>query len=601
MAKDNEASLLLRIKEVGADILDKTGDSLKGLGKMAATAFAEVVAASALAIHAFKESESATNALNQSLIRQGIYTKETSQAYQEMAAQLQKTTTFDDDAIVAAEALIQAHIGQTHITKELLQATVDLAAAKKMDLASAAEMIGKTIGSETNALARQGIQIDANLPKQEKMAEVIRQVEGAMGGQAQAAAKGLGVLDQLKNTLSDFLENAGQRFAPVVISWAQALKTTTDQVNGNRAVMDDLTKVFTFFAQIAIIAKNSIMGIAEALSGALGTAVGAISQLIDRNFKMAWETLKDGAVANVDQIKARYETLQTELANVDAAILAGKAAAGQREIDMIKANDARKLEIAAEASAVTAQSFQIKSQEELATLQAHLDLKASAEFQALEKRYKAEQDFSEKLKLEAQKRKMLDEATTAAKIKQMNTIDALQATMKSKEVTDADSTFQKLAEMQDSNAKGRVAVAKAAAKIHIGISTAQGAIAAYASLSPIPIVGPALGAVAAGLLIAYGAEQIIRVNTAGGLAEGGIVRATPGGVHAIIGEGGRDEAVIPLENGRIPGSGGGGITIVVNGGMLGDDNSARQFAIAVDRELLKLRQANQSQAFDGVI
>ena len=36
------------------------------------------------------------------------------------------------------------------------------------------------------------------------------------------------------------------------------------------------------------------------------------------------------------------------------------------------------------------------------------------------------------------------------------------------------------------------------------------------------------------------------------LNEGGIVEATPGGVPAIIGEGGRDEAVIPLDGKRIP-------------------------------------------------
>lgn len=43
------------------------------------------------------------------------------------------------------------------------------------------------------------------------------------------------------------------------------------------------------------------------------------------------------------------------------------------------------------------------------------------------------------------------------------------------------------------------------------------------------------------------------------LAEGGIVKATPGGVHAIIGEGGQDEAVIPLDKlaAMIKGGGGG--------------------------------------------
>jgi inorganic pyrophosphatase len=48
------------------------------------------------------------------------------------------------------------------------------------------------------------------------------------------------------------------------------------------------------------------------------------------------------------------------------------------------------------------------------------------------------------------------------------------------------------------------------------------------------------------------------------LADGGIIKATPGGMLALIGEGGKDEAVIPLD--RLP-SGGNTYNITVNAGM----------------------------------
>jgi TP901 family phage tail tape measure protein len=48
------------------------------------------------------------------------------------------------------------------------------------------------------------------------------------------------------------------------------------------------------------------------------------------------------------------------------------------------------------------------------------------------------------------------------------------------------------------------------------------------------------------------------------LADGGIVKASPGGTLAIIGEGGKDEAVIPLD--RMGSMGGNNVTINVNGG-----------------------------------
>jgi hypothetical protein len=47
------------------------------------------------------------------------------------------------------------------------------------------------------------------------------------------------------------------------------------------------------------------------------------------------------------------------------------------------------------------------------------------------------------------------------------------------------------------------------------------------------------------------------------MADGGIIRHSPGGTLALIGEGGRDEAVIPLD--RMGGMGGGDVNIYVQG------------------------------------
>jgi hypothetical protein len=57
------------------------------------------------------------------------------------------------------------------------------------------------------------------------------------------------------------------------------------------------------------------------------------------------------------------------------------------------------------------------------------------------------------------------------------------------------------------------------------------------------------------------------------LANGGIVKASPGGTLALIGEGGRDEAVIPLD--RMGGMGG-GINITVNAGLVSSPDQVGQ-------------------------
>lgn len=70
------------------------------------------------------------------------------------------------------------------------------------------------------------------------------------------------------------------------------------------------------------------------------------------------------------------------------------------------------------------------------------------------------------------------------------------------------------------------------------------------------------------------------------MAAGGIVRPTPGGTAATIGEAGQAEAVIPLSAAslaRFGLGGGGGVTVIVNGSVLADE---RKLATAV-RDALK--------------
>lgn len=93
---------------------------------------------------------------------------------------------------------------------------------------------------------------------------------------------------------------------------------------------------------------------------------------------------------------------------------------------------------------------------------------------------------------------------------------------------------------------------------------------------------------------------MIKGYAGGGLIDNQLIRATAGEFMVN-----RDSASANLglleainnSNGRSVQSGN-NITIVVNGGMLGDRQSAQQFARAVDEELYRLRQGNASRAFD---
>lgn len=588
MAKKEEATLLLRIKVAGQDALKKAASFVKA-------SFLAIVAGATAAIHSYREQEEATNRLNQVMVNNGIYSTELARKYSEMATQLQRVTIFGDEAIISAQAQLQAYLGQTEVTEGLVRATLDLATAQGIDLASAASLVGKTIGTSTNALARQGIEVDTNASKQEKLTQVIDKLNGKFGGQAEAAAKGLGSIEKLKNSLSDFMEAVGERLAPLIISWAEAISEFTNDLSTNEGVMRGFTEIFIFAAKTAVVLKNIILGLSEAIAQNLGTAVGAISYAMQGNFKALWESVKSGAKDSADSAVGRYQMAADEMAAIDQSFLDQKQAKQQQELALIAASNEAKRSMAIEQAALDAEDFNVqKLNEQIAQTEHELvmnDIVLQSKLLRINQELALEEDRIKRLALMRQKEKLLEDAANAAKKKGLTDLQAFKAFLNSQEVQDTSSTLSTISTLQSSHNKAAVKAGKAAAIANILISTAQGIAKAWS-------LGPILGPILSVGVAAAGGAQIAQVTRVG-LAEGGIVKATAGGVPATIGEGGRDEAVIPLDDSG--GMLGTNISITVNGGLLGDASSARELALALDKEFLKLRQANQSQSLPGVV
>ncbi len=112
--------------------------------------------------------------------------------------------------------------------------------------------------------------------------------------------------------------------------------------------------------------------------------------------------------------------------------------------------------------------------------------------------------------------------------------------LKSKTVTRAKAGAAALSQLQQSENSKMAEIGKAAARVQIGISTAEGSVAAYKSLAGIPFVGPALGVAAAAAVVTFGAEQQLNVGKA---QAGGVV---PNGLG-----GARDRIPMLLEPGEL--------------------------------------------------
>lgn len=165
------------------------------------------------AVAAFRTQERAVLQLNQTLQNAGVYSYEYSQSIQQLASEIQGYSNFGDEAIIKAQALGQAYIGNTKITKDLTKAVVDFAAATGMDLESAFTLVGKSIGSQTNALGRYGISLQKGMSDSQKMEAITRQLGQRYEG---TAAKMADTSVQLKNALGDLSEQFGKALDPAV-------------------------------------------------------------------------------------------------------------------------------------------------------------------------------------------------------------------------------------------------------------------------------------------------------------------------------------------------------------------------------------------------
>ena len=235
-----------RLKNFISQNLTKIRDDLKNMERTAKKSFASVdsgadkviktlkgfvgaAAAIALARKAWmalnqlaKESVELFKIQEQAVQRLRVSVGDTTDSLVKYAGELQKVTTYGDEEIVAAQALIANFIKEEDQIKKLIPAVLDFAAAKQFKLAAAADLVTKTIASETNALTRYGLEVEGAAGSSERLDSAVNALNTAFGGTATAIAElDTGQLDQINNRIGDIKEGIGQDVIPLYQEWAK--------------------------------------------------------------------------------------------------------------------------------------------------------------------------------------------------------------------------------------------------------------------------------------------------------------------------------------------------------------------------------------------
>ena len=250
--------------------------------------------------------------LAQAMKTAGVFSEEAFKHNLEYASSLQKITTYGDEAIVAVQKLLTNYGAQSQSLDDLTKVTLDFATATGMSLEGAAALLGKTIGSSTNALARYGIEVEGAIGSTGRMQSAVEGISRLFGGAAAAEANSYaGKIKQLGNRWSDIVEKIGLAVIPVILKlseainihlfpalekWAENTENVNEVTNRLFFTMKWLSKIF-----LGVIGTLDIVGrtifaigneIADSFQSIIVIAEAAFFALTGQ-FAKAKETLKD--------------------------------------------------------------------------------------------------------------------------------------------------------------------------------------------------------------------------------------------------------------------------------------------------------------------
>ena len=112
----------------------------------------------------------------------------TSKTLLNYASSLQEVSMFGDEATIEAMSMMAAFTKDEEALKKLTEATLDYAAATGTDLNAAAQLVGRTFGTSMNAMSRYGVAVEGAAGSTERLESLTGNLAKMFGGQAKAQA-----------------------------------------------------------------------------------------------------------------------------------------------------------------------------------------------------------------------------------------------------------------------------------------------------------------------------------------------------------------------------------------------------------------------------
>ena len=557
MPKDTH---IIEVKTKGAKKSEKeikgVGNALGGMAKKAGVAAAAYFGSQALlqgirsSIDLFAKQELAEKKLR---FAAGKSTEELIK----QAKSLQQTTRFGDEAIIAQQAYVKSLGVSTEQTKEIIAASVDLASAMGISLESAVMNTTKTLSGMQGEL---GEKLPAAFKllsaEQLKAGEGIKFIREQFKGTAEVEAQSLsGALEQMSNAIGDAGEVFGELLAPTVIAAAngitalaqgfQSLMNWQDQYKAlaleTRGIVSEQDAAF-------INMKNSIADNTDRLDilANMQTTINMINQSANMTYGENLDLINQMTNAELESTIAKGE-----LKELSEFLLANDI-----EHSEVLAQLLEKYLALPENVQVTTDAYALYEQQQLKTLE--------MQKQELENQEQFIKNYPEQAKALGlvSKAEKEDQKEKEKRVKIVQKLGSV-----SKAVASAEKTFAVKSTLQDTYASAQVQFKK------------------FSQAYPAPL-GQILGTAAAGAAISAGLANVASIKQ----AQYGADFVTSGPELLMVGEGSGPERVqvTPLVDENIDGPQGGGMTINVQGSVIGTEEFVESVLLDQIKEGLRL-------------
>ena len=269
--------------EIIVTAVDQTAKAFQNIGRsleahrrqfrnagLAMTGFAAAgVAAFGLTIKAAQEAQVTINQLSSALAKLGLSYEGLRGQIENTIKSLERKTNFsDEEQRIALQTLISLS-GDYESSLRALPTVLDVATGLHLDLATAANLVGRGISGNTELFARYGLEI----AKGATATELITKLTEQFGGQAMAAAN---PFKQLTNAINNFQETIGVELLPIV---QKVVVNFTEWISKFEQLHPELRR-FIIMAGLMTIAVSAIGGGFLLMLAALPSVIGGIGLLV---------------------------------------------------------------------------------------------------------------------------------------------------------------------------------------------------------------------------------------------------------------------------------------------------------------------------------